>query len=171
MDCCICYEVVDTSSNIFVMECCNNSKQICRDCLNCLRTPLCPYCRTKLPDELLQQNKNISNSVPSSYTESMSWGDFLDHEHIINPYLYNDSRRLRRQIRRLRYEHMQTVSRNNPNRLTSRERRQHRRNERQNMRDQMRQYQQEYNQQHGFRDIVTDTNNYHDDELGFEFEL
>ena len=173
MDCCICYEVVEDPSSILLMKCCNNSKQICCDCLNCLRTPLCPYCRTPLPSELLQHNKNISDSLPSSYpniSTNSDWNSFLNQEHIINPYLYDDSRRLRRQIRRLRYEYLQSQTRNNPFRLTSRERREIRRQNRQSMRQQLREYQNEYNNTYDLQDMIQHQD-YHDDELGFELEM
>jgi len=168
MDCCICYEVIEDPSNILLMKCCNNSKQICIDCINCLRTPLCPYCRSELPSELLQQNKNISQSMPQSYNET--WDHFIDSEFIINPYLYDDSRRLRRQMRRLRYEYLQRQTRNNPLRLTSRERREIRRQNRQSIRQQLRQYQNEYNNTSNLQEIIQ-SHDYHDDELGFEFDM
>tara|TARA_B100000424_G_C22732202_1_gene396959 strand:+ start:165 stop:419 length:255 start_codon:yes stop_codon:yes gene_type:complete len=40
-----------------------------------------------------------------------TWEDFLQEENIINPYLYENSRRLRRQIRRLRHEYQQRRTR------------------------------------------------------------
>ena len=122
MECCICYETPDDKYDILTLECCNNSKQICKDYLNCLRTPVCPYCRKRLPNELLEQNKNIPQSMPQYYTSSSgSFAEFVESEHIIDPYSYNNSRRLRRQIRRLRYEYLQQQTRNNPFRLTSKE--------------------------------------------------
>lgn len=173
MDCCICYEEVD-KSNIIEMQCCNNTKSICKDCIKCLRSPLCPYCRTPLDKELIKDNKNISSSMPTSYltNNDTSWINFLDQEHVINPYLYEDSRRLRRQMRRLRYEYMQSRTRSNPFRMTSRERRQERRNNRHSMRQQLRDYQEIYNDSsNNFSSFVNSPNDYHDEELGFEMEL
>lgn len=171
-DCCICYEATD-ASNMIIMKCCNNSKQICVDCINCLRTPLCPYCRTPLNEELLQQNKNIVRSLPHSYTyqnTNLGFDSFLQDEYYINPNQYNDSRRLRRQIRRLRYEYLQQQTRNNPYRLTSRQRREERRNNRQSIRQQLRDYQNNYNHDDDFRYEVQD-NETNDDDMGFVLEM
>ena len=69
--------------------------------------------------------------MPQYYTSSSgSFAEFVESEHIIDPYSYNNSRRLRRQIRRLRYEYLQQQTRNNPFRLTSKERRDMRRQQR-----------------------------------------
>mgnify|MGYP007071512688 CR=1 FL=1 len=77
-----------------------------------MKTPICPYCRNPLQENCvpyLSEANNISRSDPQNYT-IYSWEDFLEDENIINPYLYDDSRRLRRQIRRLRYEYNQRRS-------------------------------------------------------------
>lgn len=117
-DCNICYETPCDLSYIVKLECCNNTKQICMNCLNCLTTPICPYCRKELNEKYLpylsssfsnsaiSRSENIVNTNYSSY----SWERFLYEENIINPYLFDDSRRLRRQIRRLRYEYQQRQS-------------------------------------------------------------
>ena len=116
-ECNICYDIGIDESNIIKLSCCKNSKQICVKCINCLTTPLCPYCRKKLDKKCLaylQIDKNISRSEPinSSYNIEMyqnpySFEEFLSEEQIINPYLYENSRRLRRQIRQLRHEYNQ----------------------------------------------------------------
>ena len=102
-ECNICYETPYDISNSIQLICCNNSKQICISCINCLTTPVCPYCRKKLPDKCIpymSENNNISRSEPIPI---FTWEHFLQEENIINPYLYDNSRRLRRQIRRLRH--------------------------------------------------------------------
>ena len=118
-ECNICYENGLASNQIINLSCCKNSKQICIKCINCLTTPLCPYCRNKLDDKclpFLQQERNVSRSEPNGsinielYQNPYSFEDFLSEEHIINPYLYENSRRLRRQIRRLRHEYNQRRS-------------------------------------------------------------
>ena len=112
--------------------------------------------------------------MPTSYLSNndTSWIDFLDQEHVINPYLYEDSRRLRRQMRRLRYEYMQSRTRSDPFHMTSRERRQERRNNRHSMRQQLRDYQEIYNDtSNNFSNFLNSSNDYHDEELGFELEL
>jgi hypothetical protein len=115
--CNICYETPCDFSHIIKLKCCKNTKQICINCLNCLTTPICPYCRKELDKKCLpfveNQNYNISRSenyintiIPQHYT----WEQFLYEEHIINPFLYDNSKRLRRQIRKLRYEYKQKRS-------------------------------------------------------------
>lgn len=113
-ECNICYEIYNDSNDLINLTCCNNSKNICINCIECLTTPICPYCRKPLHHECMKYlNENLSRvtqSAPAYYTErtiSYSWNDFLEDEYIINPYYYEDSRRLRRQIRRLRYEYNQ----------------------------------------------------------------
>ena len=114
MECNICYEKPDNYNSLINLVCCNNSKNICIKCIECLTTPICPYCRKPLHHECMKyMNENLSRvtqSAPVYYSEttlSYSWSDFLEDEYIINPYSYDDSRRLRRQIRRLRYEYNQ----------------------------------------------------------------
>lgn len=132
-DCNICYETPCDLSYLIKLECCNNTKQICMNCLNCLTTPICPYCRKELNKKYLpyvpsspiniSRSENIGNVYSSSYT----WENFLYEENIINPYLYDDSRRLRRQLRRLRYEYQQRQSQHRNQQFVP-SRRQHRQN-------------------------------------------
>ena len=115
-ECNICYESLDTSNEIIILECCKGTKKICIYCINYLTTPICPYCRCELPSECLlylKEQNNISISEPN--TSMLSWENFLEEENIINPYIYEDSRRLRRQIRRLRHEYRQRRTRRNEN--------------------------------------------------------
>ena len=92
------------------LKCCNNTKNICIKCINCLTNPVCPYCRKQIDDNCipyLKQDNNIFmfNSEPINYyLNDYSWYDFLNEENIINPNLYDNSRRLRRHIRKLRFE-------------------------------------------------------------------
>ena len=53
----------------------------------------------------------LSSSEPSrSQTSFLSWENFLSQENIIDPSLYDDSRRMRRMMRRLRYQYRQINS-------------------------------------------------------------
>ena len=81
----------------------------------------------------MKDTNNISTSEPLNST--FTWEHFLEEENIINPYIYEDSRRLRRQIRRLRYEYQQRRSErdNHEVRLTRRERRNFRIQQRQQL--------------------------------------
>lgn len=111
LHCDICYEKSEENESLINMGCCNNTKNICIKCINCLTNPVCPYCRKKIDDKCipyLNQDNNIFifNSEPIDYyLNDYSWYDFLNEENIINPNLYDNSRRLRRQIRKLRYEY------------------------------------------------------------------
>ena len=165
-ECNICYDNGIDETNIIKLSCCNNSKQICIKCINCLTTPLCPYCRKKLDKKCLaylQIDKNVSRSEPinSSYNIEMyqnpySFEEFLSEEQIINPYLYENSRRLRRQMRRLRHEYSQrrTVTQNininnsnlNRNQSSRQNRNQGRRNRRHYLVNESRMMTQLYNQ-------------------------
>ena len=58
----------------------------------------------------MKETNNISRSEPI-INQTISWSEFLEEENIINPYLYDDSRRLRRQIRRLRHEYSERRTR------------------------------------------------------------
>ena len=98
LECNICYLDADSSSEIITLKCCNNSKKICIKCIYCLTTPICPYCRKDLDDKCipyLNEDNKFSSSEPIPNTNLFSWNDFLQEEYIINPYLYEDSRRLR----------------------------------------------------------------------------
>ena len=46
--CDICYE---RSNTIVSLDCCNGSKHICAECVSCLTTFICPYCRQSLPEK------------------------------------------------------------------------------------------------------------------------
>ena len=176
-ECNICYDNGIDESNIIKLSCCKNSKQICVKCINCLTTPLCPYCRKKLDKNCLaylQIDKNISRSEPihSSYNIEMyqnpySFEDFLSEEHIINPYLYENSRRLRRQIRQLRHEYNERRSEThrinrNINRIHSS--RQNRNQQRRNVRHHLN------NEARLMRHLYNDSQVSLDDELMFHIE-
>ena len=122
-ECNICYEVPGDIHELIPLSCCNLSKSICISCIHCLTTPICPYCRCLLPSDCtlyMREANNISRSEPSN---TYTWEHFLEEENIINPYLYENSRRLRRQIRRLRYEYNQRRSQTqNMERTTRQER-------------------------------------------------
>jgi hypothetical protein len=149
-ECNICYETGFSDTDIVVLNCCNGSKSMCVHCIHCLTTPICPYCRNPLQENCvpyLSEANNISRSDPQNYT-IYSWEDFLEDENIINPYIYEDSRRLRRQIRRLRYEYQQRVSRTNVRQNNSQQRRSTNRERRANLNHYSRQARQFYNETH-----------------------
>ncbi len=151
LECNICYLDAESNSEIITLKCCNNSKKICIKCIYCLSTPICPYCRKKLDEECLPYLNNDNktcHSEPIPNVPLYSWNDFLAEEYIINPYLYEDSRRLRRQIRQLRYEYHQRISRTNPNNNSARERREFNRRRRRDLNQFTRNIANNYNQTH-----------------------
>lgn len=80
-ECTICYYKY-LEEDFFALKCCSN--KICKDCLECIQVPLCPYCRNVI--------KEIKDD--SKYKLSISLTD-----NIINNTFF-DSRIRRRQIRR-----------------------------------------------------------------------
>ena len=137
--CDICYDNECEKSSLIVLKCCNNSKKICIKCVNCLKTPICPYCRNPLDSSCVpfMNEEVLSTSEPTiNNTSFLSWENFLSQENIIDPSLYDDSRRMRRMMRRLRYQYRQintTHSTMNP-RLTRDQRRNYHRRQRENNR-------------------------------------
>lgn len=149
-ECNICYETPYDISDSIQLVCCNGSKKICISCIDCLTTPICPYCRKKLPDDCIpyiNETCNISRSEP---TPTFTWEHFLEEENIINPYLYDNSRRLRRQIRRLRHEYHErrTEIYGQQYSIPRRDRNRYYRNERQRLQNYVRNTQQIYNNNH-----------------------
>ncbi len=135
--CTICYEETDS---FHALSCCDVDKKICSNCINCLRSPLCPYCRNTLDEGLLVNNLHVK-SAP----ETISWTSFIHDELLINPYdpEFADSRILRRQIRRIRRrflseQNRNNRNRNNTNRVSTRSRRAERRQARQQLRNSVR---------------------------------
>ena len=121
-DCDICY---DECRNVIALDCCNKSKKVCKECLGCLRSLTCPYCRQPLPDNVTC-NMTVSRSYP---TENISFYNFVQDEMLIDPFSpeFRDSRILRRQVRRIRRRFLSEYARNRP---SARERRTQRRRER-----------------------------------------
>ena len=135
--CTICYE---ETQSFHALNCCDADKKICKKCINCLRSPLCPYCRNTLDKGLLENNLHVQ-SAP----ETVSWTSFMEDELLINPYdpEFSDSRILRRQIRRMRRRFLSEQNRynrnrNNTNRVSTRSRRAQRRQARQQLRNSVR---------------------------------
>lgn len=94
--CNICYELSET----IVLQCCNSTKHICNNCLECLTKPICPWCRQDLPEKLIKE-KMISSSCIDDYNNYLEIEtDYL----LINPYdpEFYDSRILRRTMRNIR---------------------------------------------------------------------
>ena len=121
--CDICY---DDCRNVIALDCCNKSKKVCKDCLGCLRSYTCPYCRQPLPDNVTC-NMNVPRSLPN--LETSNFYNYVQDEMLIDPFApeYRDSRILRRQVRRIRRRFLSEHVRNRP---SARERRTQRRRER-----------------------------------------
>ena len=126
--CDICY---DDCRNVITLDCCNKSKKVCTNCLGCLQSLTCPYCRNPLPDNVTC-NMNVSRSQPN--TENNNFYSFVQDEMLIDPFApeYRDSRILRRQVRRMRRRFLSEHTRNRP---SARERRTQRRRERHALRE------------------------------------
>jgi hypothetical protein len=94
MECGICYFFLE-SSEFFPLQCCKNNN-VCLHCIELLTTPLCPFCRARIPN-LDDKRLAISHSPAPSNTLSLNL-------YSINPYddAYIDSRSLRRQMKRIR---------------------------------------------------------------------
>jgi len=115
LSCDICYDDAFTDDTLIILKCCNDSKKICIKCINCLKTPICPYCRKPLDSScvpFLNEQTLLSSSAPATNnnTSFLSWDNFLSQENVIDPSLYDDSRRMRRMMRRLRYQYRQINS-------------------------------------------------------------
>ena len=122
-DCDICY---DECRDVVALDCCNKSKKVCKECLGCLRSLTCPYCRQPLPGNVTC-NMNVSRSYPES--DNVSFYNYIQNEMLVDPFApeYRDSRILRRQVRRIRRRFLSEHTRNRP---SARERRTQRRRER-----------------------------------------
>ena len=140
--CEICY----VDSNTIYLDCCHKSKKICFTCLNCLKVPICPWCRQTLPVNLQTEKMQISQSCPESYD------DYLESEIqylLINPNdpEYQDSRVLRRALRNIRHNYYRHSSRNirSLNYFRQANRQSNRQRHRQQTQHQLNQITQEYN--------------------------
>jgi len=157
--CDICYDNECDPNSLIVLKCCNNSKKICIKCVNCLKTPICPYCRNPLDSScapFMNEDVVLSTSEPITITTSfLSWENFLSQENIIDPSLYDDSRRIRRMMRRLRYQYRQIRTVNSlytaPHSTREQQRNYHRR-ERKNNRNFAREVMNLHNQNSDYRD-------------------
>ena len=160
--CDICYDNECETSPLIVLKCCNNSKKICIKCVNCLKTPICPYCRNPLDSSCVPfMNEDVvilSTSEPITITTSfLSWENFLSQENIIEPSLYDDSRRMRRMMRRLRYQYRQihtTVNSLERSYLTRDQRRNYHRRQRESNRNFSREVMNLHNQNSHYRDDI-----------------
>ena len=157
-ECCdICYDDQCDNDSLIVLKCCNDSKKICIKCVNCLKTPICPYCRKTLDSTckpFMNESALLSSSEPTTRNTSfLTWENFLSQENIIDPSLYNDSRRMRRMMRRLRYQYRQINTSNSNNSLSRRERHMYNRNQRENNRNIARQAMNTHNQSSYFDEI------------------
>ena len=66
-ECNICYQI---KSNNFNLQCCNNSKKICINCVSKLTSKQCPFCRKQISNNILfstyfsvKNNKNFRNDL------------------------------------------------------------------------------------------------------------
>lgn len=130
--CNICYMEKEDINNL---ECCKNTKKICNECLDCLKSPICPYCRQNLPSSL---NRVVH---PSSCPADFSFNTWMSNESrymVIDPYSpeYQDSRVLRRDMRRMRRNYYRT--RHSGGLYTKKERVAYRRYKRRRLRNQTR---------------------------------
>ena len=107
-ECSICYE--QTINDNIPLTCCDESKIVCVECISCLKTYVCPYCRQNLPDDIClmiyKKNKSLiqaySNSVPG---ETTNWDYFIENEYLIDPYSFShelNSKILRKKMREIR---------------------------------------------------------------------
>lgn len=140
--CNICYDDACDDIPLIILECCNKTKKICVKCVNCLKTPICPYCRKPLDSKcvpFMNETALLSSSEPTrSQTSFLTWENFLSQENIIDPSLYDDSRRMRRMMRRLRYQYRQINSNSSTNfhhGLSRQQRRNYHRTQRENNRN------------------------------------
>lgn len=92
MDCGICYFTFP-DYDFFQLFCCKNNF-VCMQCINLLTTPLCPFCRARIPS-LQEKRFAISYQETSISRIPIYTIDPLDDN-------YLDSRILRRQMKRLR---------------------------------------------------------------------
>jgi len=106
IDCTICYEKFH-ESDFFSLECCTG-KRICIACLRCLVVPLCPYCRSIIPEIKDDPKYRMSRSyVNVDRPMLLMQSHFLAHhgldieDELLDPRIL-DSRILRRRMRRMR---------------------------------------------------------------------
>ena len=107
-ECAICY--YETPPDKFYdLSCCGNKNRVCRDCIDLLLVPLCPFCRTRmegLPDR-------SDPTPPFRGAVSLDAYTLLPPMYSLNPMDDSllDSRILRRHMKRLRK--LQERERNN----------------------------------------------------------
>jgi len=93
MECNICYFYF-LKEDFFELACCKNNL-VCKDCIDLLLTPQCPFCRTHIQG-LSEKRMATSYSAPTQ--------PIMNTSLFIDPYddIYIDSRTLRRQMKRIR---------------------------------------------------------------------
>lgn len=92
-ECPICYFKMDCEVGSHLLTCCNH--QICHACLRLLKKPVCPFCRKPITDSPYQ----YSHSVPPDPSPILMLNT---DDYSIDPYSQENSRSLRRQMKRLR---------------------------------------------------------------------
>lgn len=136
-ECEICWT---NKEHFFNLECCPHD--ICKDCIEQIRNPSCPFCRSFLPILSIGRRNSISYDPPSILHENYYLWSSMD-----DLYLYSRwYRRRRRRIERLRQreEH-------------DRENRE--RNRRRNLRREIREEVRDYLENREFLDANTNQNN------------
>ena len=80
-ECNICYKKPG-GDTIPKLSCCNNSKQICVNCISCLTTPICPYCEKNLTINvcLILKSKHVSYSYPVDNFVNTGFTQFIEEE-------------------------------------------------------------------------------------------
>lgn len=103
MDCGICYYNYTRVEDIFPLTCCKNNI-LCLRCVQLLTTPLCPFCRARIPDLPEKPRMAISYEAESTLTPSPSreWRPASLPLSATLDEAYIDSRTMRRRLRRLR---------------------------------------------------------------------
>lgn len=102
MDCGICYYNYSREDDFFSLTCCKNNI-ICLHCVHLLTTPLCPFCRARIPGLPDTATRRMASSYEAeSVLTSSSWtpGSLPFISNIDEQYI--DSRLMRRRLRRLR---------------------------------------------------------------------
>lgn len=100
IECSICCFSWDTNE-MLSLDCCKN--EVCNSCIDSLVVPICPYCRSVIPE--LRENKIYKQGY--SYNDSLNdytISQLLQHEETVRSMddTHIESRILRRKIRRIR---------------------------------------------------------------------
>lgn len=131
-DCSICYTQQDIMRTL---TCCQN--RLCFKCLDCLETPLCPYCRHIISDIMDSPRFRMSTSLPLflPYSEDVVVYPIEVNE-LIPPVFDPESRIIRRHIHRIRQIRMREEDRTR-NRMIRQQQNQNRNQRKQDIKHQV----------------------------------